>query len=88
MALRPCLGCRQLIPSGSRCPACKLRRPSGNQWAPVRRHVLLRDNYRCQECGAAGNVVDHITPIAAGGTDHPSNLRALCAPCNGRKGDR
>lgn len=88
MALTPCLGCRRLIRSGSRCPACRLRRPSGNAWAPTRRYVLLRDNHRCQECGGPGNVVDHITPIAHGGTDHPSNLRALCAACNGRKGDR
>jgi 5-methylcytosine-specific restriction endonuclease McrA len=50
--------------------------------------VLTRDGYRCQDCGAPAKVVDHITPIAAGGSDQPSNLQALCAACNLSKGDR
>ncbi len=62
-------------------------RPSGNGWQPTRTLVLTRDGYRCQDCGAPANVVDHITPIAHGGSDHPSNLQAFCAACNGAKGD-
>jgi 5-methylcytosine-specific restriction endonuclease McrA len=70
--------------------------PGGDRVAPVTCltirswswHVLLRDNHRCQNCGGPGNVVDHITPIAQGGSDHPSNLRALCAGCNGKQGAR
>jgi 5-methylcytosine-specific restriction endonuclease McrA len=50
--------------------------------------VLARDGWRCRECGRPANVVDHIEPIAHGGTDHPSNLQALCAGCNGTKGDQ
>ena len=33
-------------------------------------------------------VIDHITPVARGGSDHPSNLQVVCARCNALKGDR
>ncbi len=88
MALTPCLVCGRLITRGLRCPQCKLRRPSGNQWRPTRTIVLQRDGWRCKECGGPANVVDHIEPIARGGTDDPSNLQAMCAGCIGAKGDR
>jgi 5-methylcytosine-specific restriction endonuclease McrA len=78
-----------VLRSGSRCGQCKLRRPTGNSWRPKRILVLSRDGYRCQACGSPANLqIDHITPIALGGSDDPSNLQTLCASCNGRKGDR
>lgn len=90
MALTPCLGCGRLLSTlvKGRCRTCQLRRPRGNGWEPVRRHVLLRDSHRCQECGAPANVVDHVQSIRDGGSDHPTNLQALCTACNARKGDR
>jgi 5-methylcytosine-specific restriction endonuclease McrA len=89
MALRPCIGCGRLIARGSRCPDCKLRRPAGNAWRPTRVLVLTRDGYRCRECGSSASLqIDHITPIAAGGTDDLANLQVLCAACNAAKGDR
>ena len=30
-------------------------------------------------------MVDHVTPMAMGGSDDPSNLVAACRPCNDRK---
>lgn len=52
-----------------------------------------RDNYLCQPCKAAGKwrratQVDHITPIAQGGTEEPSNLQAICKPCHDAKTQR
>jgi 5-methylcytosine-specific restriction protein A len=44
--------------------------------------VLERDGHVCQLCGAPANTVDHIVRVVDGGTDDPSNLRALCRSCN------
>lgn len=51
-----------------------------------RYEILRRDGFRCRYCGAcAPDVrlhVDHITPLARGGSDDPSNLCAACVACN------
>ena len=36
----------------------------------------------CVHCGAIATDIDHIVPIADGGTDELSNLRPACARCN------
>jgi hypothetical protein len=55
----------------------------------VRYEVLRRDGHRCRYCGAAAPevalTVDHVTPVALGGSDDPSNLAAACGPCNAGK---
>jgi hypothetical protein len=55
----------------------------------LRYEILRRDNHACRYCGAsAPNVplrVDHVTPVALGGTDEPSNLVTSCEPCNSGK---
>jgi 5-methylcytosine-specific restriction protein A len=33
-------------------------------------------------------MVDHITPICAGGTDEDSNLQSMCRYCHARKTSR
>ena len=37
-------------------------------------------------CGRVAEHVDHITPVARGGSDWPTDLQPLCAACNLRKG--
>ncbi|MFF0546884.1 HNH endonuclease [Nocardia thailandica] len=55
----------------------------------LRFEILRRDNHSCRYCGAQAPdvalTVDHITPVALGGSDDPSNLAAACADCNGGK---
>lgn len=55
----------------------------------TRYEVLRRDNHACRYCGAmapdAKLTVDHVTPVALGGTDDPSNLVAACRDCNAGK---
>lgn len=68
------------------------------QWPAIASRITKRDG-ACRECrksylepngypAMAGDrvdwEVDHIVPVADGGTDHPDNLRLLCRPCHVR----
>ncbi|WP_125047318.1 HNH endonuclease [Streptomyces chrestomyceticus] len=75
----------------------KLPPPSTGAWQ-VREMYARRDGWVCQLCGGEipralvvndghNLAVDHIRPVAAGGTDHPSNVRAVHQVCErGRRG--
>jgi len=53
----------------------------------VRQRVLLRDHGRCRYCGSEdGLELDHIVPIALGGSNRISNLATSCHACNSSKG--
>jgi 5-methylcytosine-specific restriction protein A len=60
----------------------------GAAWDRLRKQILERDKYLCQVClKDHGRVrpareVDHALGKAKGGTDDPSNLRAICVPCH------
>jgi len=52
----------------------------------TRRCVISRSEGQCASChGPPPFDVDHIVPVALGGTDDLSNLQALCKPCHRRK---
>jgi hypothetical protein len=64
----------------------------------VREMYGRRDGWTCQLCGGgipqlpvvndAHNLsIDHIRPVSAGGTDHPSNVRAAHQACNKSRRD-
>lgn len=52
----------------------------------TRYEVFRRDNHTCRYCGAtapdATLTIDHVTPVALGGSDSPDNLVAACDECN------
>lgn len=54
-----------------------------------RRQILVRDDYRCQNCEKpkpeANLEVHHIRTKANGGPDHPTNLITLCLYCHDRE---
>jgi 5-methylcytosine-specific restriction enzyme A len=56
----------------------------------ARKHKLFlieRDGAKCQRCGATDNLcVDHIVPLASGGSNDLDNLQLLCGHCNLSKG--
>ena len=58
----------------------------------TRYEVMKRDGFRCQICGKAVDDdvtlhVDHIIPLAKGGSNAKNNLRTLCDGCNLGKSD-
>ena len=58
----------------------------------LRFEVFKRDSFRCQYCGTAAPdvllMVDHVHPVAEGGTNDILNLITACQPCNAGKGKR
>ncbi len=62
-------------------------------WVAIRikrtREVFARDEHKCRQCGAEKNLtIDHIVPLAKGGTNELNNLQILCRSCNSKKGAR
>lgn len=64
-----------------------------------RKRVFERDGYRCHLCRRLTDrtkavphprapTIDHVIPLAAGGTHEPSNCRTACFICNCRKSNR
>lgn len=57
--------------------------------AKTRFEVFKRDGFRCMYCGATPPgvllQVDHIDPVALGGTNDQDNLITACQPCNAGK---
>jgi len=55
----------------------------------TRFNLFLRDEFRCQYCGAKGDLTfDHVVPRARGGRTSWENVVAACSPCNLRKGSK
>ncbi|MET8702723.1 HNH endonuclease [Kitasatospora sp. NPDC004723] len=74
----------QVRRSWDRPSARNATRPS--DWGSRRARVLARDKFRCQRCGARERLeVDHLVPVARGGSWEPSNLWTLCRPCHKTK---
>ena len=55
-------------------------------------NVFKRDGFRCQKCGKGAPDtllhLDHIIPVANGGTNDITNLITVCDACNQNKGAR
>jgi len=75
-------------PSTTPQPTADVRRP--HVPAAIEREVRLRDGDRCQYpldgggvCGSTWRVeLDHVLPLALGGSTTPANLRCACRPHN------
>jgi len=55
----------------------------------VRKRIMEKCYYSCVECGSEENLsIDHIRPVAMGGTNEDGNLQVLCTSCNSSKGSK
>ena len=55
--------------------------------ASKRKRILLRAKGRCMKCGSGKNLeIDHVVPLAKGGSNRLENLQLLCQRCNRMKG--
>jgi hypothetical protein len=87
---------RQFISDGSKERVRRYRdkrRAAGlpllGDYSRFRSELTARDGERCVYCEATTNlVVDHMVPIALGGTDAIDNLALACRPCNSGKAGR
>jgi 5-methylcytosine-specific restriction endonuclease McrA len=59
--------------------------PMPRGWRRIRARILDRDAHTCYVCGLFATEVDHVVPVASGGTDDELNLRAICTTCHRRK---
>lgn len=69
----------------------------GSKWITPKRRLAIyrRDGWRCRYCGKSlrsakphQRTLDHVVPVARGGTHASRNLRMACKPCNDRKQHR
>lgn len=82
-----------LIERGVICEATRRARKKGAggiHTAADRKAILEKQSHRCAYCRAdlrkVGRHLDHIQPLALGGSNWPENLQYLCPPCNLSKG--
>jgi 5-methylcytosine-specific restriction endonuclease McrA len=70
----------------------RLIRPKRPEVKFSRQNIYLRDNFRCQYCGARVSSselnLDHVIPRSLGGQTTWENIVTCCIPCNVRKGGR
>lgn len=66
--------------------ATETDRLRGGAWQSLREQVLRRDNGVCVLCCAAvATEVDHVVPLASGGSNAVTNLQSVCGPCHAAK---
>jgi 5-methylcytosine-specific restriction endonuclease McrA len=73
----------QLRPKKPRIKLCPA------EYTVMRRTVLVRDGWHCQDCRSANNLqVHHLKSRSQLGNDIMDNLITLCASCHGKRHGR
>ena len=90
--LQPLKHSVKMLQSSARTLKAGDSRIRGSALQAIRHRILTRDKgiCKCEECKATGRVmlatvVDHITPLWAGGHESDANRQALSVECHDRK---
>lgn len=64
-------------------------RTSTSAWKRLRRQAIRAYGNECAQCGTHGTEttleLDHVVPVAEGGTDTLDNAQLICPTCHGPK---
>lgn len=77
------------VATSGRIRRSRLLGAEGTHTAADIEEIHARQKYKCAECGKSTKKkkhVDHIMPLALGGSNWPENLQILCPFCNDSKG--
>lgn len=69
----------------------RCRKAAGKHSLQDVKELFIKQNNKCMACAISlslGYHVDHVVPLAKGGTNWPSNLQLLCPTCNLVKQDK
>lgn len=82
---------KEVVFAANRRRRGKLRDAEGTHTVQDVKSIYAEQDGECVYCGAdllEGYHVDHIMPLALGGSNWPDNLQCLCPTCNLRKGSK
>lgn len=77
--------CDEHTPKPWASSTTRANRQTGRALQATRSRIHRRDAGHCYRCGSpAGDhwAVDHVTPMAEGGTDTDQNRAVICEPCH------
>ncbi len=78
-----------LTPSARKARRYRRERDARGECTPRERQARWSVNSGlCYLCGRPADVMDHVIPLAKGGSNWPANLRPACWRCNFTKGAR
>lgn len=88
-----CAECHVRLPAGYRAKRLRLLAANNEGMTDEDRqlsadYLLIIRKDPCVYCGAPSTAVDHIVPIASGGSDRWDNQAPACKPCNSAKRSR
>lgn len=76
----------EILRLGCQRRRARLRGAAGTVTAAEWHAILRRYKHKCAHCFIGGELtMDHVVPLARGGSHYAFNIQPLCGPCNSKK---